>query len=308
VLAGRSAQALRQLRDEIEKHGGRAVDVEADVGNEGDVERIATVADEEFGGIDTWINNAGVSIYGRLEETPIEDFRHLFETNFWGMAYGSLTAVRHMRGRGGAIINLGSVVSDTVIPLQGMYCATKHAVKAFTEALRMELDADGIPLSVTLVKPAAIDTPYPQHAKNYLEEEPALPPPLYAPDVVAKAILRCAEVPQAEVIVGGAGKLLSMSGRYTPRLRDKLFERTMFSSQYSGKPTNIMRHNALDEPSNELKERGDRSPMTLESSMYTQASLHPIVSGLMLLGGGVALASLVRGTVGGSSLPEQGVV
>src|SRR5439155_6660231 len=115
-----------------------------------------------------------------------EDHQRLMQTNFWGVVHGSTVAARHLRERGGgAIINLGSIVSDRAIPLQGMYSASKHAVKGYTDALRMELEEEGAPIAVTLVKPAGINTPFPRHAKNYMEREATLPPPVYAPEVVA---------------------------------------------------------------------------------------------------------------------------
>jgi hypothetical protein len=165
---------------------------------------------ERFGRIDTWVNNAGVSIFGRNEDIPLEDMQRLFQTNYWGVVHGSLEAVKHMKTRGGgAIINLGSELSDRSIPLQGMYSASKHAVKAFTDSLRMELEKEGAPISVTLVKPAAIDTMFAVHAKNYMDKEPALPPPVYAPELVAKSILYAAQHPKRDVFVGGAAKALS---------------------------------------------------------------------------------------------------
>lgn len=296
VLAGRSGDVLRQLEEEIHQHGGHAIHVEADVGHEGDVERIAAAAEERFGGFDTWVNNAGASIYGKLEDVPVGDFRKLFETNFWGVVYGSLSALRHLRVRGGAIINLGSIASDSAIPLQGMYSATKHAVKGFTDALRMETQADRLPVSVTLIKPSATDTPYPRHAKNYLVDEPANPSPLYAPEVVAQTILRCAEQPCGEVIVGGVGKLMSLAGKYTPRLRDWIFETALIPAQHSGTAVRGNQHSSLENPTNELKERGGKTQTTFRSSLYTHASFHPVMSALMLLGGTVALTALMRGS------------
>ena len=174
VLAARSQDALQQLTAEIEQDGGKAIHVVADVGKPEDVHEIVQSAEHTFGGFDTWVNDAGVSIYGKLEDVPMEDMRHLFETNFWGLVYGSLEAARHLKGRvgGGALINIGSTLSDRAIPLQGMYCASKHAVKGFTDALRMELEEAGAPVLVTLIKPGAIDTPYTRHAKNYMEDRP----------------------------------------------------------------------------------------------------------------------------------------
>ena len=299
VLASRSGEALTHLTEEIHQHGGHAIHVEADVGHEGDVERIAAAAEEEFGGFDTWINNAGASIYGKLVDVPVSDFRKLFETNFWGVVYGSLSALRHLRLRGGAIINLGSVASDSAIPLQGMYSATKHAVKGFTDALRMEVHAERVPVSITLIKPSAINTPYAEHAKNYMTDEPVNPSPLYGPEVVAQAILRCAEHPCGEVIVGGMGKLMSLAGKYTPRLRDWIFQTAVIPAQHSGESVREGHHSSLEHPTNELRERGENRQVTFASSLYTQASFHPVLSGLAVIGGGLALTALMRGATNG---------
>ncbi|WP_223284639.1 SDR family oxidoreductase [Hymenobacter qilianensis] len=181
VLAARSEEALRQLVAEIKEGGGQAIHVVADVSNQDDVRHIAESAKNRFGGFDTWVNNSGVSIYGKIEEVPIEDMRKLFETNFWGLVYGSLEATKHLKQKGGAIINIGSILSETTAILQTIYSASKHAVKGFTDGLRMELEMDEAPVVVTLIKPAAIDTPYPLHAKNYMEREAQHAPPAYAP-------------------------------------------------------------------------------------------------------------------------------
>lgn len=208
VLTARNHEALQQAAQEItsdETSGGMAAYVAADVSDESAVRRVAEEAVARFGRIDTWVNGAGVSVYGRLMDISLEDQRRLFETNFWGVVIGSRIAVPHLR-KGGALINIGSVLSDRAIPLQGIYCATKHAVKAYTDSLRMELEHDRLPIAVTLIKPYSIDTPYAEHAKNYLATEPSFPPPVYAPEVVAEAILHCAEHPTRDVYAGGRRK------------------------------------------------------------------------------------------------------
>ncbi len=189
VLAARSEGSLGELAREIEGRGGKAVAVVADVANRDDVRKVAQAAEDTFGGFDTWVNNAGVSIYGKTTDVPVEDMRRLFETNFWGVVNGSLEAVEHLRERGGALINLGSTLGDRTSVLQGPYSASKHAVKGFTDGLRMDLDLEKAPISVSLVKPGPIDTPYPLNAKNYLDRENKHPAPTYAPDLVAEAIL-----------------------------------------------------------------------------------------------------------------------
>jgi short-subunit dehydrogenase len=295
VLAARSEEALRRLADEINEANGEAVYVVADVAKEEDVRRIAETAAERFGGFDTWVNNAGVSIYGKILDVTSEDHRQLFETNFWGVVYGSRVAAEYLKRRGGAIINLGSTLSDRAIPIQGMYSASKHAVKGFTDALRMELEAEGAPISVTLVKPGAINTPYPQHAKNYLDTEPTLPPPVYAPEVVAEAILHCAETVERDVFAGGGGKAISVSGKYAPRLTDKAMEWTMDEMQKTDRPAHNREDNGLFKPSGELKERGEYEGHVSESSLYTKASLHPLTTTALVLGvAGLTLAALWR--------------
>jgi NAD(P)-dependent dehydrogenase (short-subunit alcohol dehydrogenase family) len=292
VLAARSEDALGRVVDEINARGGAAIWVEADVGEEEDVRRIATTALDHFGGFDTWVNNAGVSVYGRLTEVPSDDFRRLFDTNFWGVVYGSLFAAQHLRHHGGALINIGSALSDRAFPLQGMYSASKHAVKGFTDALRMELEEEGVPVAVTLIKPAAIDTPYKQHAKNYLPTEPENPPPVYAPETVARAILHCAEHPEREVFVGGGGKMISLLGKLAPRLTDKVMERTMFQAQHSDRPAYIRYDHSLYRASEDPRERGGYEGHVAERSLYTQASLHPVLTGALVLGTGLAIAGL----------------
>lgn len=294
VLAARNEEALQRLADEMIVQGAEAIYVVADVGKEQDVKRISEKAIERFGGFDTWVNNAGVSIYGRVLEVSMEDHRQLFETNYWGLVHGSRVAAEHLKGRGGAIINIGSSLSDRAIPIQGTYCASKHAVKGYTDALRMELEEEGAPISLTLIKPSAIDTPYREHAKNYMPVEPLNPPPVYAPETVAEAILHCAEYPERDVFIGAGGKALSVAGKYAPRLTDKVMEATLFDIQKSDTPSPIARKDGLYNPSSKLEERGGYPGYVAETSFYTKASLRPLITGALLVGAGLSLAALLR--------------
>jgi short-subunit dehydrogenase len=224
VLAARSAQTLEEIVQQITAAGGEAISVQADVGDRGQVEQIAEAAIRRFGRIDTWINDAGVSIYGRLHEVSDEDSRRLFDTNFWGVVYGSLVALPHLvRSGGGALINVGSEVSEAVVPLQGMYSASKHAVKGFTDALRVEVEElDKAPVSITLIQPTAVDTPFPEHARNYMQQEPKLPTPMIDPHKVAAAILKAAAHPERDVKVGAMAKLNTATAKIAPSLGDKM--------------------------------------------------------------------------------------
>jgi short-subunit dehydrogenase len=292
VLAARSGNVLRAVENEIRSSGGDAFVVEADVSVPEDVKRIANRAVERYGRFDTWVNNAGLSIFGRLADVKIEDHRRLFEINFWGVVYGSITAAEHLRQYGGAIINVGSVLSDVAVPLQGMYAASKHAVKGFTDALRIELQEERLPISVTLIKPASINTPFPQHAKNYLPKEPRLPDPVYPPKEVALAILKAAEQPWRDIRVGGSSKVMATMASWTPRLMDWLNETLMTKQQMRQE---LAQHTAgsLYQPSSGGNEVGSHPGPVMNTSLYTRALMSPVARGAMIASMGVATAALI---------------
>jgi len=294
VLNARNEEALRRVTDEINAQGGEAIYVVGDVGRYEDVKRIADEAIRRFGGFDTWVNNAGVSIYGPILEQSLADQRQLFETNYWGVVHGSMVACQHLKQRGGALINVGSVLSDIAIPIQGTYCASKHAIKGYTDALRLELEEEGAPISVTLIKPSAIDTPYTRHAKNLMSVEPQNPPPVYAPDLVAEAILHCAEHPERDLYVGGGGKVLAEAGHVAPRLTDKMLQTMFFDMQKSDRPKPAMRRDSLHAPIEDGEERGGYPGHVAESSVYTKASKHPLITGSLIAGLGLAVFAAWR--------------
>ena len=302
VLAARSGGELTDAVSRIRGTGGRAAAVAADVADERHVAQIAMAAMREFGRIDTWVNNAGIGMYGRLLEQPIEEKRKLFETNFWGVVHGCKVAVEHMRTRGGTIVNIGSEVSDRAAPLLGIYSASKHAVKGYTDALRMELEHDGIPIWVSLVKPGPIDTPFPQHAPNYMDKEPKHAPPVYPPEEVANTILKCAETRVREIVVGGVPRLQVAMGTIAPRLTDLVMERQMWremkrdEAPWSG--------DSLDRPSGEDYgvRRGRQPGHVMKSSAYTRAALSDVGRALPLVALGAIVAAGVaarRGNGGG---------
>lgn len=300
VLFARNGDALDELVEELNESGGHAIKVVGDVSEPGDVERVVDASIERFGGFETWVNNAGVSVYGRIEEVSLEDHRRVFETNFWGVVHGSVAAINHfkhrnVRGFGAALINVGSALADRSIPLQGMYCASKHAVKGFTDALRMEVEEAGYPISVTLIKPAAIDTPYTEHAKNYFKDEPQNPAPVYAPDTVARAILHAAVHPERDLYAGAAGKVFSVLDKYAPRLTDKLMEATLFQQQHSGRPKEVNRVDGFYQPGVGLHERGNYPGFVNERSLYTDARIHPIVTSVIVGAIGLAAAAILTG-------------
>jgi short-subunit dehydrogenase len=248
VLASRSEETLDHVVREIKSGGGQASWFPCDVSKQEDVDRVAQETIKLYGRFDTWVNNAGLSVYGKLDQIPIEDMRRLFEINFWGLVYGSLTALRHLRNHGGAIINVGSEVSEAVVPLQGIYSASKHAVKGFNDALRVEVEeVDKLPVSITLIQPTATDTNFPQNARNHMEKEPRLPDPLDDPQDVADAILGAAVTPTRSKKVGAMSKINTFVSKFAPAVGDKMSAKQAQNQQYDERPRDP--DGTLDKPS-----------------------------------------------------------
>jgi NAD(P)-dependent dehydrogenase (short-subunit alcohol dehydrogenase family) len=290
VLAARNERDLSAAVDDIRHRGGRAIYCVTDVSDASQVKRLGECAAAEFGRVDTWLNNAGVSIYGRCTEIDLADMRRQFDVNYWGQVHGMLTAVELLRERGGALINVASAVADRAIPLQGNYCATKHAIKAFTDTLRMELAEQGLPISVTLVKPGSIDTPLFAKAKSLLGVVPQPIPPVYSPDVVARVILEAAQRPIRDIIAGGMGKVVSLGEKLSPRLTDKYMERTTFESQKTDAPAGDTKPaNLYESLTHDGGERGQFEGRVHEWSAYSSAVIHPKRAALLGAAAGAAL-------------------
>lgn len=280
ILLARNEEALNNAAADIVNAGGEAIAVVADVA---DKEAFRAAVDKgiaRFGRIDTWVNDAGVGMWGKVTEDHLEDEKRLFETNFWGVVHGSRLAVEYLRDNGGAILNLGSVVSDVAIPPQGMYSASKHAVLGFTDALRIELKNAGLPISVTLIKPAAINTPFPQNAQNYFDKEASLPPPVYDPHIVASAILFAATHSRRELHAGGGGRFLSMLQREVPGVMDLVLStRSMFEKNFADRPER-QGEGALYAPKvgGETRGKADQDRMIRQHSAYNTVAQHPVIS------------------------------
>ena len=285
ILVARNAEALDRATAEINASGGEAVYAVADVGNLEQLKSAAETGASRFGRIDTWVNNAGTGMYTDIATTDIADDKRLFETNFWGIVNGSRLAVPYLRQNGGALINLGSEVSDVAIPVQGMYAASKHAVLGFTDALRTELEAAGEPISVTLIKPAAINTPFPEHAKNNTDQVPTLPAPVYAPELVADQILHAAVNPVRDLYVGGGGRLLASLGQHLPRVMDWISEKFMIGQQLKdGTPDHSAEGLHESRGGHRVSGDVDQDHHVRTTSLYGVASRNPTATALVTVG------------------------
>ncbi len=295
-LIARGEGDLKALCEELQATGARIAWAVADVADHDALAEAAEKCRRLFGGFDTWVNNAGVSIFGPIRETTLEDQRRLFETNYWGVVNGSLVAVEHLRERpdGGAIINVGSILSDAPIPVQGVYSASKHAVKGFTNALRMELMREKAPIAVSLVKPAAIDTPYSKHARNLTGQAMHNPQPVYATHVVADTILYCASHPIREITVGGGGRLIASFYAALPGVAEPLFARFAPSLMRDRGSAYEPYEDGLYDPTEDGLDEEVHYPMVRQFSALAEVRKHPgIAAGVVAVLAGVGLATLL---------------
>lgn len=287
VITSNNETELQEAKDSLSRDGYNIESITADVSDYEAVSRVADFTLEKFGHFDTWINNAGIHIFGKIEENDVKDMRRVFDVNYWGAVYGCRVAVEHLKKAGGTLINIGSVLSSRSVPLQGIYGASKHALQGYTNALRMELKKENAPVIVTLIKPSSISTPIPYHSKNIMPERARLPFPLYDPEVAADAIMFCAENPRRSFIVGGAGKAAVLGEKFFPTLVDKAMEVFVWDMQKAkGEPR---REDALHEPTEHSPRiRGKRDYYVREHSLYTAAMKNLV----LMITSGVLIAAL----------------
>src|SRR5919107_3121784 len=241
VCAARSAQALDTLVAQIRTDGGTAVAVPTDVAEPAQVRALAELAEAQFGRIDTWVNAAAVSIWGRIEDISDEEFDRVMRVNFLGHVHGVQAALPALRrAGGGSVIGLVSVEGVRAVPLHAPYTASKFALRAFYDCLRMELAQEGVPIAVSTILPASIDTPFFEHARSKLGAMVKPPPPVYAPEVVAATLVYAAAHPRREIPVGGAAAAFVLGQRVSPALVDAVFaiRRLGAGSQRTDRPDN----------------------------------------------------------------------
>ncbi|MFL2104848.1 SDR family oxidoreductase [Desemzia sp. FAM 23991] len=280
VAAARNEEALKKLVDELTAKGQTAIYVTADVSKEEDVDRIAEKAIEEFDHFDTWVNNAGVAIYGHGTEISIPDMKQMFETDFWGTVYGSRAAAKHFKDTRtpSAIINVGSVFGDKSSVMQSIYATSKFAVHGWTDSIRMVFEKEHLPISVTLIHPYKTDTPYTEHAHSYIPNQPSHLGIVYPPEAVAEAILFAAQKPKRDMYVGGMSKLTAVLNDFFPRFTDRFVEEVVYPSQYRDRPSKPQDESSLYKAGYGLHERGTNKGWIRKRSYYVKAQKHPVLT------------------------------
>jgi short-subunit dehydrogenase len=248
VVAARREGVLEDVAGECERLGGRALAVPTDVTDEQAVKELARQAVQNFGRLDVWVNNAGVTLFSRFEEAPIEEYRRVFETNLFGYVYGARAALPYFREQGsGVLINNDSVVAKASQPYTSAYVTSKFAVRGLSECLREELILDGAKdIHVCTIMPASIDTPFFQHGANYTGRAPKALNPVYDAEKVAKAIIRCAQRPKREVIVGNAGRLLALQHTLSLGFYENMAARQIDKDHFQDEPASSTSGNLFE--------------------------------------------------------------
>lgn len=278
IILARNEEGLENAAQAIRRSGGRCDTVSADVGDRGQVKAAVQTIIDRHGGFDTWVSNAGVAIYAKLEELNDEDHRRLFDTNYWGVVHCATEALPHLKQRGGALITTGSISSQMPAPILSSYTASKFAVKGYIDSLRLELLHEDAPVSITLIQPSGVNTPFGKHALNQMEDRSKVPPPVYSPDVVARTICRAAEHPTRDIIVGGAGRAMTLLATFAPNLSDRLFSASFFrTARYKGKPKRPST-GGFHQGGGRGEVYGDQSDWMLRSSLYTALRERPVAS------------------------------
>ncbi len=301
ALLARGKAGLDGARRDVEAEGQRALPIQLDVSDAEAVDRAATRIEEELGPIDVWVNNAMTSVFSPVNQMRAEEYRRVTEVNYLGAVNGTLSALRRMQPRdSGTIVQVGSALAYRSIPLQSAYCATKHAIVGFTDSLRTELIHDGSHVRVTVVHMPALNTPQFDWVRSRLAHKGQPVPPIFQPDVAARAIVFAAEHPRRELLVGRSTYLAIWGQKFLPGILDWYLGRTGYEAQQTDQPEDPTRPDNLSEPLDELLDAGpngrfddraaDSSPalqLTMRRAVITAAA-----AGLgIALGGGLLRAA-----------------
>lgn len=267
IVSARNEVGLNSLVKEIQALGGEAKLIKGDVADFEQVKAIADYTVEQYGRLDTWVHCAATGILASFEEITPEEFRRVIDVTLMGQVYGAMVALPYLKQEGrGAMIHISSMEGRRALPLQSAYSTAKHGLEGLLESLRVELQHDKIPISVTSIKPAVINTPFYNHVLTKLGVKPTGLPPYYSAKLVAEAILYTAEHPTRDFIVGDVGRILDLSQRLSPELMDAILSAIGFTGQRTSEPKSVDSPNNLYEPMDGYTQvEGDFNNLTIPS-------------------------------------------
>ncbi len=295
-LIARGKDGLEAARREVEAEGGRALALPVDVADAAAVERAAQQVEDKLGPIDIWVNNAMASVFSPIQEMTAEEFKRVTEVTYLGYVYGTLAALKRMQRRDrGTIVHVGSALAYRSIPLQAAYCAAKHAVLGFYASLRTELIHDKSNVKTTMVQMPALNTPQFGWVKSRLPRKAQPVPPIFQPEVAARAIYYAAHHPERrEYYVAWSTVKAIFGNKLMPSFADHYLARQGYEAQQHdgaedpNRPNNVWEpvpgdhgaHGAFDERA---------SSFSMELWLETHKKWLAVAAGLVALGGAAAL-------------------
>jgi len=308
VLSARSLPELEALAEEIRAAGGTATAVAAEVTEFEQVRDVAERAVTEYGRLDTWVHLAGVGLWAPFEETSPAEWKRVLDVNLNGQAYGAMAALPYLRdGGGGALIHVSSVEACIAMPFQTAYAASKHGMHGFLKSLRLELERERVPISVTEIMPPGTNTPIFDEARTRIGTKPKPFPPIYEASVPAEAILYAAEHPVREMVPGGLCKAGVVAQGVAPRLMDVFLRWQGFHTQKTDEPKTDQAPTSLFEPlPNGDRIQGSLSGQARSWSTYGWLERHPGVKGALLVAAAGSAMWLGARAVGCCAPPAEG--
>jgi short-subunit dehydrogenase len=291
ALLARGQQGLDAAAAEIEAAGGKALAIPTDVADAQAVDAAAEAAENEFGPIDIWVNNAMTTVFAPVKEMKPEEYKRATEVTYLGVVYGTLAALKRMSQRDhGTIVQVGSALAYRSIPLQSAYCAAKHAINGFTDSLRCELIHDHSHIHVTTVHMPALNTAQFGWVKNKMDKKPQPVPPIFEPEVGARAVYWAAHHKRREVYVGGSTVGAIVGNKIAAAALDRYLGRTGYESQQTSEPDDPSRPDNLWAPLDAHEDRGAHGAFTNRAhsrSLQLWADLHrlPLSLGLGIAAG-----------------------
>ena len=256
-LLARGREGLAAARADVEAAGGEAIVCQADVARADQVEAAAADLEQAFGPIDVWVNNAMTSVFSPVIEMTPEEFERVTAVTYLGVVYGTLAALRRMRPRDhGAIVQVGSALAYRGIPLQSAYCAAKHAVQGFCDSLPSELLHDNSGIRLTMVQLPALNTPQFDWVKSRLPGRAQPVPPIFQPEVAARAIVWASQQDRREVLVGMPTLVAVVGNKVAPGVGDAYLSQHGYESQQTDEPEDPNRPHNLWTPVDEDRDFG----------------------------------------------------
>jgi NAD(P)-dependent dehydrogenase (short-subunit alcohol dehydrogenase family) len=248
ALIARNAEALEHAAREIREAGGEAMVLPLDVADAAAVSEAADTVAQKWGGIDVWVNDAMVTVFGAAKDVSPEEFKRVTEVNYLGAVYGTLAALRHMRQKNaGTIVQIGSALAYRSIPLQSAYCGSKAAMRGFTDSLRCELRHDKSKVRITMLQLPAVNTPQFDVARLKIDAVPQPVPPIFQPEVIGRAAVYAARKAPRELWIAKGAIQAILGQKIIPGLLDRFLARKGYSGQITdqrprpNRPDNLFR-------------------------------------------------------------------